>query len=321
VARNDRESALKRRVFGVENPRVKVCPGCEAENRDSVIRCTTCGATFPAGSRNAARADAHPGAASTAVPWAQGAPHISATAVETSERTTVPGPSRNDRSSVWSTPAATLRPPTATASALPTTHSGPDANARRALPTTSRTSNRPDAALLLAALVAAAAAYMAWGAITMRWMQITIGDTQEGVARTFGTATFRASDAMIGTLAQIVVIVIAAGAMLWFFFGLQRGWTMPWFSTPAIGIVAAVTGIAATFVSSFVWFVWRDAVFAAAERYGETASRLRRFLDDPDHRPSITLHRLAATQRFITMLAIALAASCIAWWAYRRRAE
>jgi hypothetical protein len=176
--------------------------------------------------------------------------------------------------------------------------------------------------MLVAALVAGASAYLAWGAIPVKWMTITIANSQDGGAiTTLGTATLKASDAMIGTLAQMVVAAVAVSAVLWFFFGLQRGWTMPWFSSPAFAIGATIAGIGGTIVSSLLWFGWRDAVFAVAQKYGETQQSLEAFLEDPDNQPIITMRRLAGPGRFAEMLLVALLASCVAWWAYRKRAS
>ena len=61
---------------------------------------------------------------------------------------------------------------------------------------------------------------------------------------------------------------------MWFVLGLQRGWNMPWFSSPAIGVVAALLAIVGAVVSAIVWFVWRDAMVENATRFGITREAL-----------------------------------------------
>jgi hypothetical protein len=322
---------LKRGASAVDATDVKVCPSCEAEVRDSVIRCTSCGTSF----RGAPTEDVRPRTAMDSGQLRQQRPEPAraataiaaapapAAASPTTAAAPTPSPGRKPASptaSAWATSTTTkIWHGTPTRTNGPAAHLAPDLRSRRALPEKSRRSNRPDPVLLFAAVVTGGAAYLAWGAIAQRWMQITIANAQDDVVARFGTGTFRASDAMVGTLAEMVVATLAVLAVLWLFFGLQRGWTMPWFTTPVIGIGAALAGIGGTVVSSVLWFGWRDAVFNVASRYGETRQGLEAFLEDPDNKPIITMHRLAGPQRFGEMLVLALLASCAAWWAYRRR--
>jgi hypothetical protein len=308
---------------------VKICPSCEAELRDSVIRCTTCGTP----QTGAPVEDVRPGTAMAAGVVGRGAaaparpPSPAPTSTATAEPAVAPtspspGSTPTARSaSTWAPPATTTSwHGTPTRSNGPGSAIAPDLRSRRALPDLGRRSNRPDPLLLVAGVVAAGAAYLAWAAIPVRWMQITIANSQDGgSATTLGTATFKASDAMVGTLAQMVLAVVVVSAALWLFFGLQRGWNMPWFSNPAIAIAATIAGIGGTIVSSMLWFGWRDAVFNVASKYGETQQSLEAFLEDPDNQPIITMHRLAGPGRFGEMLVVALLASCVAWWAYRKR--
>jgi len=174
--------------------------------------------------------------------------------------------------------------------------------------------------MMLAAVVAGFAAYQAWGTLALRWVQISVSRSDsEGNASVVGTASFRATESLAGTLGEGVVILLAASAALWLFFGLQRGWNMPWFATPVIGIVASVLALAGTALASVLWFVWRDAMVENATRFGISRAGLVEVLEDADRSPLVGLHRLSAPTRFGTMVALALLASCAAWWSYRKR--
>jgi hypothetical protein len=313
-----------------------------------VIKCTACGHPFGAaagdapGSANDARlaAPAKPAAASTPQPSAtNGSPPgsspspttpaatatatVEAPARESASTSFAPGPKRPEPSSVWATPEGTTPPvrttsPTRTAPNLRSTL--PDLAGRRALPTTKNRSNRPDPWLILAAIVVGYAAYAAWNTFELRWVQIALSRTDtEGNVSAVGTATFRASEAMAGTLGHAMIVVLAASALLWLFFGLQRGWNMPWLASPAIALIASVLAIAGTVLSSALWFVWRDAMVGNATRFGISRDELNGILEDVDRSPVVAMQRLAGPGKFGALMALAAVASCAAWWCYRKR--
>jgi hypothetical protein len=320
---------------------VKTCPACGAEVRRSVIKCTTCGEPFGAtpgdgpGSANDARLVAPPKAVTP--------PAAAPAATETSAGTTTatveppreaastafaPGPRPQAVSSVWATseaPAAAR--PAAPALAATTTRTArrpagplPDLAGRRALPTTKKRSTRPDLFLMLAAIVVGYAAYASWNTFALEWVQISLSRTDtEGNVSAVGNAAFRATDSMAGTLGQAMVVVLAASALLWLFFGLQRGWSMPWFASPVFAIVASVLAIVGSIVSSVLWFVWRDSMVENASRFGLDRTGLNAILEDVDRSPVVAVQRLGGPGKFMTMMAVALVASCAAWWCYRKR--
>ena len=173
---------------------------------------------------------------------------------------------------------------------------------------------------MLAAIVVGYAAYAAWNTFELRWVQIALSQTDtEGNVSPVGTATFRASEAMVGTLGHAVVVILAASALLWFFFGLQRGWNMPWLASPAIALIGAASAIAGTVLSSALWFVWRDAMVANATRFGVSHDELNGILENVERSPVVAVQRLVGPGRFGALMALAAVASCAAWWCYRKR--
>lgn len=312
AARLPRLSHLKAGAIGVDTPSMKVCPHCEAELRDSVIRCTRCG-------RSLREAPDEPGAtlapaglrAHTAGSPAPGAPNPAPRASGTGSGAWAPSAAPKGAGSV----AAPARPKG------PAVHLATNLAERRALPTGARRSNRPDVPLLAAGLVTAFAAYTAWSTLSARWVEISISAVSDDGTRPLGSATLRAMDGTVGTVARFLVVTLAAMAVLWLFFGLQRGWTMPWFSTPIIGMIGAAAALGGTVLSGVLWFMWRDAIMADAAAYGQTSGSLDQILNNADNSPAVSVQRLAGTMRFGTMMLVALAASCLAWWAYHKRSS
>src|SRR5688572_25309929 len=126
---------LKRTREPVETLGVKACPFCQAELRDSVIRCTRCGRSL----RVDQGSTAPPPSAVTAARGSGGpfVPASLAASPGTPSRTTAPAPSPP----VWAVSTRTPSVPTRT----------PDHSARRALPSDRRRSGRADLGLWLAA--------------------------------------------------------------------------------------------------------------------------------------------------------------------------
>ena len=46
--------------------------------------------------------------------------------------------------------------------------------------------------------------------------------------------TVRGQAAFVGTAASVFAVVLAASGVLWFFYGFQRGWSMPGVFNPAM---------------------------------------------------------------------------------------
>jgi hypothetical protein len=277
---------------------VKTCPSCEAELRDSVIRCTRCGRSLLP-EREGQDAPARVG----------GGPTLGAPAVSASSRGSRIGFPEHDAEpppppAVWAQPA-----PARSRSAAE----------RRALPTERRSSARPDFALLAASVVAVAAAVMAWGAIADPWVKLVITDTSEALdPKLVGEITLRGQAALVGIVGQGIAAVIGAYGVLWFLYAFDRGSTMPWFVSPSISILASAAGAGGAILSAVVWFVWEDAAIERARAVRMTVDELRALLA-MQPKPLVEIQQLGGLLRFGGAMAVALLAGCTAWWAYRKR--
>jgi hypothetical protein len=212
--------------------------------------------------------------------------------------------------SAWATPPETDAGPRAARQGV---------SGRRALPVETRHRAGPDAGLLLAALVAVGAAFVAWRAIAEPWVRLVITDTTDRRNPTLvGEVTLRGDAAMIGLVAQALTVALAAYGLAWVLYGFDRRSTMPWFVNPATPIVSSIAGLIVTAVAAIVWFVWEDAAVAHARSAGLSGRTLRDLLDTRPA-PLVEVHQLPGLTNFgLAMLAGLLAAS-VAWWASHKR--
>lgn len=271
---------------------MKACPYCDAELRDSVIRCTRCGRSL----------------LGEAVP-------------------STPAPSLAGRAAGAAAPPATTTLPRRPERWIPAARAGtrpgrpiPEVVTRRALPTDRRRSGRPDLVLLLAAVASAAAGYLAWQTIGDHWVKLIITDTSDRLDPIpVGEIMLRAETALLGTIGQGLSAALVAFGLLWLAYGFDRGSTMPWFTNPVAAIGVSVAGLLATVVSATVWFVWADAAVSRSRALRMSAEELRELLD---HQPAplVEIHRLSGQMRFGGLMILALLAASAAWWAYRKRA-
>jgi hypothetical protein len=283
---------------------VKPCPFCEAELRDSVIRCTRCGRSLigepePEDARTPARAGAGP---------VLGAPVVSPGTRGTSIGFPAPDPS-TPPTPAWATTAARPAGPPAPPSTLA---------ARRALPI-DRRSGGPDLALLFAAVVAAAAAVWAWTSIAEPWVRLVITDTSERLdPRLVGEVSLQGEAALLGVIGRALVVALGVYALAWLVYGFDRGTTIPWLANPAVSILIALAGLFATVLSATVWFVWEDAAVEHARAVKMSAEELQALLD-LQPAPLVEIERLTGLMTFGGAMVVALVAACIAWWAARKR--
>ena len=292
-----------------ETPEVKACPFCETELRDSVIRCTRCGRSLLPETEPAAQGN---GSRPAPEPLGLGAPVVSSGSRGTPAGFPREPPAPAPTSSVWATASArtqaTPQPP------MPT-----DLGARRALPTDRRRSARPDLVLLLAGLAAAGAAVLAWKAIGDPWVKLVITDTSDRVDPVLvGDLTLHGNAALVGTIGQGLAVVLGVYAIAWLVLGFDRGSTTPWFTNPAISILASIAGLMGVVLSAVVWFVWEDAAVEHARAVRMTAEELRALLD-LQPAPLVEIQQLSGLMRFGGAMVIGLLSACAAWWSYRRR--
>jgi hypothetical protein len=294
---------------------MKTCPHCSGEIRDSVIKCTHCGRgladapTSPQGSAPASavpklRIGAAPARATTSVPATRApAPVTVAPSPVTAPPFAPAGTPAHTARTEWSAPASALS----------------EVSTHRAMPEVKRQWG-PDMWMLWAGIAAAGAGILAFLALKEPWAHLTITaaatDTTEAVVT---DVTVRASSAFVGKAGSVIAIVIAAYGVLWFFYGFQRGWSIPGILSPAIAILVTLAGLGMTLLASMVWFVWEDSMVLRATSAGLTASEMRTLLDHQPV-PIVAIERLPGMVSFGGMMALALFASCLAWWAYRRRA-
>jgi hypothetical protein len=278
---------------------VKICPRCEAELKDSVIRCVRCGTTVRG---EEAEIDA---AASPNGP--------------------VRAPAKvSTTSSVWGGTAAPAIPKTAPTPPLTTRAPLVPAGAplvdrmpRRALPT--RRAFGPDPIMLLAGLAAATAGVLAYLAIKEPWVHLTI--TQEATDTTpalVATLSLRGRAAFVGTAGMAIAVALALMGLIWFLYGFQRGWAMPGIVNPAIGLLVTTAGLLATALAAMVWFVWQDAMIEHAKGAHLSTVAMKNLVE-AQPAPLVQIQRLSGLMTFAGMMVFGLLASCLGWYAYRRR--
>ncbi|HEX6331456.1 MAG TPA: hypothetical protein VF129_09260 [Actinomycetota bacterium] len=271
---------------------MKPCPFCDAELRDSVIRCTRCG-------RSLVGEDGPDGRL----------PEAAAVA-----------PARTSPAAPATWPAPSAPPPRPPALAGPRPGVAPNRPAAlRALPTERRRSARVDVALLLAALAGVGAAVLAWQAAHDPWVTLTITDTRDRLdPELVGPLTVVGDASLIGLVGRVVAGVIGAYGLAWLYFGFDRGSTIPWFLSPAVPLLAAVAGMLAVVLSATVWLVWVDAAVPQARTIGLSTRELRALLD-LQPAPLVEIERLDGLHRYGGSLLAGLAATITAWWSARKR--
>lgn len=283
---------------------MKACPFCEAELRDSVIKCTRCGRSLlgDPDQQSVRAAAGQPGLGAPTASMGTRGTSIGFPATE-------PAPARR-APEVW-----------APASAQTAHHSSvtmPNLTARRALPDR-RLSARPDFALLLASIAGVASAVLAWQAIGDPWVKLVITDTSERLdPRVVGEITLRGQTALVGVLGQGIAAVLGVYGAIWFFFGFDRGSNMSWYVNPAIAILASVAGAIGVVLSSVLWFVWKDAAVHHARSVRMSGRELAELLN-LQPAPLVEIQRLSGMMRFGGAMLIGLLAACTAWWSYRKR--
>jgi hypothetical protein len=193
-----------------------------------------------------------------------------------------------------------------------------DPSTHRAIPN-SRRAFGPDMWMLWAGMAATVAGVLAFLAVKEPWAHLTITqpatDTIDAVVV---EVTVRGHAAFVGTVGTVLAVMLTASSLMWFFYGFQRGWSMPGILNPVLSILVTVAGLGVALLSSMVWFVWQDAMIARAENVGFTTREMTQLLDQQPI-PIVVIERLPGLISFGAMMALGLFASCLGWWAYRRR--
>jgi len=158
--------------------------------------------------------------------------------------------------------------------------------------------------MLWAGMAAAAAGILAFLAVKEPWAHLTI--TQAATALEDAVVvdvTLRGHAAFIGSVATVLAVVLAASGIPWFFYGLQRGWSMPSILNPALLILVTLAGLVIALLSSQVWFVWQDAMIARAEAVGLTTREMTQLLEQQPI-PIVVIERLPGLISFGGMMAL-----------------
>ena len=193
-----------------------------------------------------------------------------------------------------------------------------DPSTHRAIPN-SRRAFGPDMWMLWAGMAATVAGFLAFLAVKEPWAHLTITQpATDTVDALVVEVTVRGHAAFVGTAGTVLALMLAASGLLWFFYGFQRGWSIPGILNPALSILVTVAGLGVALLSSMVWFVWQDAMIARAENVGLTTREMTQLLDQQPI-PIVVIERLPGLISFGGMMAFGLFASCLGWWAYRRR--
>jgi hypothetical protein len=173
--------------------------------------------------------------------------------------------------------------------------------------------------MLWAGMAAVAAGILAYLAAKEPWAHLTVTQAADDfVEAVVVDVTVKGEAAFVGTAGSALAIALAAFGVLWFFYGFQRGWSMPGILNPAFGILVAFAGLAVAALSSMVWFVWEDAMILRASAAGLTTREMTRLLDQQPA-PLVEIERLPSLLSFSGMMMLGLFAASIGWWAYRRR--
>jgi hypothetical protein len=173
--------------------------------------------------------------------------------------------------------------------------------------------------MLLGGVMALVAGVIAYLAIERPWVDLSITQTDIDGQELLSTAlSLRGKTAFVGTAGVWLAVALAAFGLVWFFYGFQRGWTMPAALNPAFGFLVATAGLISTILASTVWFVWEDAMVTRARAAGLTPEAMKELLD-LQPAPLVAIQRLQGLVTFGLMMGLGFLASALAWYAYRRR--
>ena len=92
--------------------------------------------------------------------------------------------------------------------------------------------------MLWAGMAATVAGVLAFFAVKEPWAHLTITQPATDTAEALVVeVTVRGHAAFVGTVGTVLAVMLAASGLLWFFYGFQRGWSMPGILNPVLSIL------------------------------------------------------------------------------------
>ena len=286
---------------------MKTCPHCGGEVRPSVITCVHCGTSLSGETEPAAVA-----AVGAPAPAQVGASEpLASGPVPASERprpvpsTSVFAPAGGD---VWVTPSGRAD-----------RHGGPSPGDLSELPVPFALRRRADRHLLVGGLLGLAAAVVTYTSLPLAWVTASITTVDDRLrTHVLAELTFRGSDAFAGKIGLGIAVALAVLGLVWFWYGLDRGATLPRLASPWYAALAAAVGSIVVAFAQFGFFFWDDAFVAHAREAGMTRKAMRTLLD-AHPAPIVEVQQLSGVVRFGAGTALALVAGLVALWSQRRR--
>jgi hypothetical protein len=127
-----------------------------------------------------------------------------------------------------------------------------------------------------------------------------------------------AQDSLAARIGLGLAIAFAVWGVLWFWYSLDRGAALPSFAHPGWAALGAVAGLAVAVFARIGYLFWDNGLIQHAREAGLTREEMQDILAQRPA-PTIEVEILEALARFSVVMALALAAALVAWWAVRRR--
>jgi hypothetical protein len=287
---------------------MKTCPHCGGEIRPSVVKCVHCGRML--------KEPAEPTGvgAPAAPPTIAGA----VTSPTTSGTIVRPPPSRASGAAQepWVTPATR-----ADSEASPWTPPPPAIVHAPGQPQIARGRTRGvDVAPMVSGALLLVSAAVTYISLSMPWVQVRLLTDPEGALapKEIADLSLTAQDSLAARIGLGLAIAFAVWGVLWFWYSLDRGAALPSFAHPGWAALGAVAGLAVAVFARIGYLFWDNGLIQHAREAGLTREEMQDILAQRPA-PTIEVEILEALARFSVVMALALAAALVAWWAVRRR--
>jgi len=175
-----------------------------------------------------------------------------------------------------------------------------------------------DVALAVSGVIAVGGAIVAYSSLSMPWVRAQVVTMGDRGAKVVADLTFQGADAMGGRVVLGVAAVLLVLGLLWFWYSLDLGATLPTVAHPLIALLAAAAAGVTLAFSRLGSLFWGDAFVARAREAGMTRDAMRQLLDARPA-PLVEVGQLGGSYRFGIAAVLALAAATLAWWSQRRR--